>query len=95
MAMDWMNHPAMKNMDPVKLELIRTAAERTSGKSGNTLAAAMMALISSARKQGIHFTPEETSLILEILKEGRSQEEKDQIDSMVRLVLAQMKKGRK
>ena len=30
----WMKHPALANMDPLKLELIRTAAAQTSGKSG-------------------------------------------------------------
>ena len=92
MAQEWMNHPAMKDMDPVKVELIRTAAARTAGKSGNALAAAMMTLITSAGRRGIRFTPQETSLILEILKEGRSDEEKRQIDSMVSLVTAQMRR---
>lgn len=92
MAQDWLNHPAMENIDPIKLELIKTAAQQTAGKSGNSLATVMMALITSAGKRGIHFTPEETSLILEILKEGRSDEEKRQIDNMVNLVMAQMKR---
>lgn len=95
MAQEWMNHPAMKNIDPVKLELIRTAAGQTSGKSGNSLATVMMALITSANRQGIRFTPEETSLILEVFKEGRSPEEKKQIDSMVTLVMSHMKKHQK
>ena len=56
---DWMNNPAMKNIDPIKLELIKTAASKTSGKSGKELAPIMMALISGANKQGIRFTPEE------------------------------------
>lgn len=91
MAQDWLNHPAMKNIDPVKLELIKTAAQQTSGKSGNSLATVMIALITSAGKRGIRFTPEETSLIIEILKEGRSDEEKNQIDAMMNLVMTQMK----
>lgn len=95
MAQEWMNHPAMENIDPLKLELIRTAAAQTAGKSGNALAAAMMALISSASKKEIRFTAEETSLILEILKEGRSEEEKRQIDSMVSLVMSQMRRRQK
>ncbi len=65
---DWMNNPAMKNIDPIKLELIKTAASKTSGKSGKELAPIMMALISGANKQGIRFTPEEMTLILDILK---------------------------
>lgn len=61
---DWMNNPAMKNIDPIKLELIKTAASKTSGKSGKELAPIMMALISGANKQGIRFTPEEMTLSL-------------------------------
>ena len=77
----WMDHPAMKGMDPVKLELIRLAAKQTAGKSGRSLAPVMMALI----------TPQEMSLILDILKEGRSREEQNQIDQMVQMVRTHMK----
>ena len=80
---EWMNHPAMKNLDPVKLELIRTAARQTRGKSGKALAPVMLSLIVSANKRGIRFTPEETDLILAIMKEGKSDSEKKQIDHMV------------
>ena len=77
---EWMNNPAMKNIDPVKLELIRMAAEKTSGKSGRDLAPVMLALITSANKKGIRFSPDEMSLILGILKEGKSKEEQEQIE---------------
>lgn len=80
---EWMNHPAMKNLDPVKLELIRTAARQTKGKSGKALAPVMLSLIVSANKRGIRFTPEETDLILAIMKEGKSDSEKNQIDHIV------------
>lgn len=89
---DWMNHPAMENLDPIKLELIRTAAAQTSGKKGNSMATVMMALITTARKRGITFTPEEMSLILEILKDGKSDEEKKQIDNMVTMVMNMVKR---
>lgn len=88
---DWINHPAMKNIDPVKLELIKAAAAQTSGKRGNSMATVMMALITSARKSGISFTPEEMSLILYVLKEGKSEEEKQHIDNMVKMVLNMIK----
>ena len=54
----WMDHPAINGMDPVKLELIRLAAKQTAGKSGRSLAPVMMALITSANKKGIQFTPQ-------------------------------------
>lgn len=75
----------MKNMDPAKLELIRMAAEQASGKTGRDLAPVMLALITSANRQGIRFSPDEVTLILEILKKGKSKEEQEQIDRTVRM----------
>lgn len=84
-AEEWMNNPAMKNIDPAKLELIRVAASKTSGKTGKDLAPVMLALITSANRQGIQFTPDEVTLILEILKQGKSKEEQEQIDRTVQM----------
>ena len=89
---EWMNNPAMQNMDPIKMELIRTAAAQTQGKSGKALAPIMMALITNANKKGIQFTPDEFSLVLSVLKDGKSKEEQDQIENMVRMVSSYMKK---
>ena len=79
----------MKNMDPAKLELIRMAAERTSGKSGRDLAPVMLALITSANKQGIQFSPDEVS------KKGKSKEEQEQIDRTVRMTSSIFRKHQK
>lgn len=88
----WMDHPAMNNIDPLKLELIRTASKQTQGKSGKNLAPVMMTLITGANKKGIRFTNDEISLILEILKDGKSAEEKQQIDQMIRMISSYLKK---
>lgn len=61
------------------------AAARTRGKTGRDLAPVMLALITSANKQGIRFSPEEVSLILDILKEGKSKEEQEQIERTIRM----------
>lgn len=79
----WMNHPAMETLDPVKLELIKQAAEQTKGKSGKSLAPVMLSLIVGANKKGIRFTQDEIDLILTIIKEGKSDSEKQHIDQMV------------
>lgn len=86
MMNEWMNHPELKNIDPLKLELFKTAASKTAGKSGKDLAPIMLALITSANKKGISFTPDEISLILEILKDGKSKEECAKIDRTVNMV---------
>ena len=89
---EWINHPAMKNIDPAKLELIRAAAKKTEGKSGKAMAPIMMALITSANKKGIQFTPDEVSLIISILKEGKSEKEQAQIEQTIKMVTSYMKK---
>lgn len=93
--MDWATHPGMNNLDPLKREIIRTAAKQVQGKSGNQMATVMMALITSARKHNISFSPEEMSLILEILKDGKSPNEQKQIDNMVAMVMNVIKEQTK
>ena len=82
----------LKNMDPVKLELIRSAASKTKVKSGKALAPVMMALITSANKKGIRFTPDEMTMIISILKEGKSEEEQARIDQMLKMMHGMLKK---
>ena len=82
----------LKNMDPVKLELIRSAASKTKGKSGKALAPVMMALITSANKKGIRFTPDEMTMIISILKEGKSEEEQARVDQMLKMMHGMLKK---
>lgn len=84
--MDWLNDPALENMDPLKKELFRKAASQLQGKSGNSMASTLMTLITSANRRGIKFTSEEISLILNIMKQGKTQQEKQQIDQMVQMV---------
>ena len=90
---EWMNNPQLKNIDPVKMELIHRAAAQTQGKSGRDMVPVMMALITTANKKSIHFTSEEISLILYILKEGKSKEEQEQIDRTIQMVQGLIKKN--
>lgn len=89
--LDWLNNPALKNMDPAKLELFKLAASQVEGKSGNTMAPIMMSLITNANKRGIQFTPDEISLILQVLKQGKSPAEQQNIDKTVQMVQMMMR----
>ena len=89
---EWMNNPLFENLDPVKRELIQMVAEKTAGKSGSAMATAMMSLVTSANKKGIQFTPEEMTLILDMLKDGKSPQEKAKIDQTVKFVMGMMQK---
>mgnify|MGYP004732094137 FL=1 len=52
----------------------------------------MMALIIGAGKQGIRFSPEEISLILELLKDGKTPEEQARIDQTMKMAASLLKK---
>lgn len=90
-----MDHPALKDMDPLKRELIKTAAQKTDGKNGKDLAPVMLALITNANKRGIRFTPEEFTLIMDILKQGKSKEEQAQMDSTISMAQKFMKQQKR
>ena len=90
---DWTNHPGMNSLDPLKREIIHAAARQIQGKKGNQMATVMMALITSARKHNIQFSPDEMNLILDILKDGKSTEEQKQIDNMVSMVMNVIKEN--
>ena len=92
---DWLNDPLLKNMDPLKRELIQTAAMQTAEKSGNTLAPVLMSLITSANRKGIRFSSEEINLILKILKQGKPEQEQQQIDRTVQMVSSMLSKNKK
>ena len=92
---DWLNDPALKNMDPLKIELIKTAAAQTAGKSGKALPPILMTLITSANRKGIRFSSEEITLILNILKQGKSTKEQQQIDQTVKMVSSFIAKNQK
>lgn len=92
---DWVNDPALKNMDPAKLELFKMAATQVAGKSGNAMAPIMMSLITNANKKGIRFTAEEISLILQLMKQGKTPAEQQNIDKTVQMVQMMMKNQNK
>lgn len=92
---DWINDPMLQNMDPLKIELIKTAAAQTAGKNGKALPPVLMSLIMSANRKGIRFTSEEMTLILSLLKQGKSEQEQKQIDKTVDMVSSMMTKYQK
>ena len=49
-------------------------------------------LITNAGKHNIQFSPEEITLILDLLKEGKSDAEKAQIDRTVNMAASMLKK---
>lgn len=89
---NWLNHPGLKNIDPLKLELIKTAVSSTSDKTGNALAPVLLSLITAANRKGIQFSPDEIILIMEIMKEGKTPSERAQIDKTAQMIQTILKR---
>ena len=65
---------------PAKLKLLLNLAEQIEGKSQKEAMPVIMGAIASANRQRLNFTKDEFDLIFQIMKEGKSEEEKRQMD---------------
>lgn len=70
----------------MKQELIQAVLLQAQNKKGTSLASCLLSLILTANKKGIHFTPDETDLLLNMIKEGKSEPEQKQIDAMIHFI---------
>ena len=79
----WKNHPALAGMDPKKVFLLTKISEKIEGKSEQDILPILMAAMTSARKQNISFSSQEFEILFSILKEGKSEQEVQQINQTI------------
>ena len=79
----WKNHPALAGMDPKKVFLLTKISEKIEGKSEQEIMPVLMAAMTSARKQKISFSPAEFEILFSILKEGKSEQEIQQMNQTI------------
>ena len=83
-----MNDSRLSGIDPAKLQMLFSMSGQGASKSQNELMPFLMAAARS-RQNGMTFTPEETNLIIEVMKQGKSKEEIARIEKirmMMRLI---------
>ena len=90
----WKNHPALTGMDPKKVFLLTKISEKIEGKSEQDILPILMAAMTSARKQNISFTPQEFEILFSILKEGKSEQEVQQINQTINFAQNILSKNR-
>lgn len=77
---EWFNDPRISGINPAKLSLILKLAEQVDGKTQKEVMPILFGAMASANRQNLQFTPDEFQLIFEIMKEGKSEEEKRRMD---------------
>ena len=90
----WKNNQALAGMDPKKVFLLTKISEKIEGKSEQDILPILMAAMTSARKQNISFTPQEFEILFSILKEGKSEQEVQQINQTINFAQNILSKNR-
>lgn len=76
MDTNWLNHPALKNMHPMKKQVILDFMKESKGKNMQQGFAVMMKANEKLRAQGLAFTNEESDLLGNILISNLPPEQK-------------------
>ena len=90
----WKNHPALAGMDTKKVFLLTKISEKIEGKSEQDILPILMAAMTSARKQNISFSSQEFEILFSILKEGKSEQEVQQINQTINFAQNILSKNR-
>ncbi len=91
---EWFQDPRIKDISPAKLTFLLNLAQQIEGKNQKQAMPVLVGAVASASRQNLQFTPEEFQLIFEIMKEGKSEAEKRQMDETLKKA-QKMMKGKK
>lgn len=83
---DWKNDPKLKEIDKTKLDMLQNLAEKGNGKSVSDMMPYLMSDAASGKKNGLHFSQNEISAVLEVMKAGKTPQEASKIDRIVNLM---------
>lgn len=86
MDTNWQNDPKLAGMDKTKLEMLQNLAEQGTGKSASDMLPFLMSAAARGKNNGLQFTSDEISTVLEVLKMGKSPQEAAKLDRIVSLM---------
>ena len=82
MNSNWKQDPRLKHMNPEKLSLLTEFAERVESSPKEQLLPTLLNLNVEANQKGIHFTDQETDLLISIMTAGMTPAEKKRVDAL-------------
>lgn len=83
---EWKTDPKLKGIDKNKLDMLQNLAEKGNGKNASDMLPYLMSAASSGKRNGLHFSQQEISAVLEVMKAGKSPQESAKIDRIVSLM---------
>ncbi len=78
----WQTHPVLKNMHPLKLQVINELAQNAAGKPLPQTALYLLKAQQTLKSANLSFTQEESTLLMEILTKDMTPQEKQQVERL-------------
>lgn len=88
----WMDNPLLKDIDPVKLQILTSLANDAGNKKTSELMPFFMSAMNQANQKGVSFTSAEKDLITDILLQQLSPQERKKAETIIRMASAFQKK---
>ena len=83
---NWQDNPKLAGMDRSKLDMLQQMAQQGAGKSPSDLLPFIMNAAAKGKSAGLRFNPNEIDTIIEVLKMGKSPQERAKLDQVVNLM---------
>lgn len=83
---NWQDNPKLAGMDRSKLDMLQQIAQQGAGKSPSDLLPFIMNAAAKGKSAGLRFNPNEINTIIEVLKMGKSPQERAKLDQVVNLM---------
>lgn len=83
---NWQDNPKLAGMDRSKLDMLQQMAQQGAGKSPSDLLPFIMNAAAKGKSAGLLFNPNEINTIIEVLKMGKSPQERAKLDQVVNLM---------
>ena len=94
MDFDFMkNNENFKDISPEKLNFLMQFAAQNKSNNAKEMSNMTMGAVSAAKQEGIQFSPTETDLIIEVLKQNMTPAEQQKADQILMLMRNFKKRG--
>ena len=87
------NNAGLSDISPEKLNFLMQFASQNKSGNAKEMSNMILSAVNSAKQEGIQFSPDETDLIIEILKQNMSPEEQRKADQLLMLMRNLKKRG--
>lgn len=95
MNSNWKQDPRLKKMNPQKLSMLNEFAKQVESAPKDQLFTTLLSLNAQASQKGVEFNDEETDLLISIMSDGMSPNEKQRINTLRLLSQNLMKRTKK